>query len=291
MAGPCSVEAEAMRDAFGVSKSHRRVVLRQLRDSSISATYDRSRKKRVNKSLGNDIKFGLAHKKMALKYLGKKPAYKAMDKYYAAKNKVLPKKDMKNFGDISKIAMQPVYHGTSAKNAARLMAGKKWNVSGKKYADEPKRLIFTASQEKKEVANLFGVMRTARSKHAKVGTIHDRDPKPKKARVLTYNAVGVKPVHTNMMERVYDAESLGRPLASHKIPSGEDIERNYVRTKQATGIEAVDEKPMYRGSLEDAVRGVKSMPTKLPEHARVGLERQSRKALKRWKKQQRQRGR
>ena len=287
------------RDAFGVNKSHtHRIILRQVRDNAISATYDRSKKKRVSKSAPRyGMIKNLPGKRRILRIEGDTVHFEEegvasrvvhRSRVTFLKDKPMPRPQWTQGtlfkSDVSKIAMQPIYHGTTS-SAAKAIMGGKWNPKNKYVPGEPRKLIFTASQENKPVAHAFGVMRTGRSKKAGAGVIRDRDPRPEKARVLTYNAVGVKPVSVNHMERVYHADEPGPPVASHKIPSRQKMIDTDRATERATGIPS-NRTAMERdgGSIVDATRSAMSMPTHMPEYAQRGLARRNSKAYSRWKK-------
>jgi hypothetical protein len=143
---------------------------------------------------------------------------------------------------ISKIAMMPVYHGTTAAGAAKLgryvrakdPSKSAWrSLTGKPRTDgtpgnpgesRPDGLYVTPYRSKAE-----GYSLTGRSPNK--GGIEQGSSKGK---LLTFNAVGVKPKYRDPVqgESIYDPRELGAPLKT------ETVKRSKVRRTDAQRIEA-----------------------------------------------------
>lgn len=175
-----------------------------------------------------DYKFALKNKKRSVKYLVKLPKDRALDRYYSAKSRVHPKNDNSdelwdngsNFR-VSKIAMQPVFHGTSAAGATKLVRHIK-----SKTPDTSSFKFVTGTRAGKMGGDSrpSGLYTTTRRGDAEEYAVMGRSPQHsglgfnrKNGKVLMFNAVGVKPKHRNPYESVYDPRDLGLPLATSSV--------------------------------------------------------------------------
>ena len=127
--------------------------------------------------------------------------------------------------EVSKIALQPVYHGTSATGATKLLRYIKSHepskssfkfVTGKPRADgspgnpsdpRPEGLYTTQYKYKADDYALTG-------RSPSHGGIEQRT---KRGKTLMFNAVGAKPKYRGDGEAIYDPKDLGAPLATHDI--------------------------------------------------------------------------
>ena len=135
---------------------------------------------------------------------------------------------------VSKIAMRPMYHGTTVKGARAIMRGKYVSHMASDrggLVDRPAGLFVTPSRDLAERYALSGRSGTNRGE---LSTLHQ-----KKGKVLVYNAVGVKPKYSDLKgerfrgirEEIYDPKSLGPPTRIDGVnrrhsPELRDILRN-----------------------------------------------------------------
>lgn len=114
------------------------------------------------------------------------------------------------FGVVSKIAMRPVYHGTTPSGAAKLkryIRAKDPSKSSFQFYDVPgdtrARGLYTTTE--RSVAENF----------SPAG--RDGGLKSSKGKVLMFNSVGVKPKYKGGWEETYDPKELGPPLSTTNI--------------------------------------------------------------------------
>lgn len=207
-----------MKDAFGVSKS---------------VKSDRNWHRGM--STGAALMGGVvgAH---TLKNLGKQPklatavggtwaatsGLAAANEARMARKSTVKLKKLENFkSSVSKIAMRPVYHGTTKAGATklkRLISSKTPDTASFKYVvgkprtdgtkpkagdTRPEGLYTTTSRESAEHYSITG-----RSPDS--GGL---SPRNNRGRVMVFNSVGVKPKYAGMGEEIYDPKKLGHPLA------------------------------------------------------------------------------
>lgn len=114
------------------------------------------------------------------------------------------------FGVVSKIALRPVYHGTSPAGATklkRLLSSKTPATAGFKTYDVPgdprPRGLYTSP--KKYVAEDYSSAGKAGGRTQKRG------------KVLMFNSVGVKPKYKDNWQEIYDPKDLGAPLSTSNV--------------------------------------------------------------------------
>lgn len=110
---------------------------------------------------------------------------------------------------VSKIAMRPVYHGTSPAGATklkRLISSHTPGTASFKTYDIPgdHRPAGLYTSTKRSIAENY-------SAAGKDGGLRG------KGKVLVFNSVGVKPKYRSPMEEIYDPKDLGMPVATRSI--------------------------------------------------------------------------
>lgn len=124
---------------------------------------------------------------------------------------------------VSKIAMRPVYHGTTPAGAAklkRLISAKDTTNSAFKFSVGKPRADGTRPvQSDTRPEGLYTTTSRESAEHyATTGRSPDRGGlglHSKKGKVMVFNSVGVKPKYRGPGEEIYDPKELGMPVNIH----------------------------------------------------------------------------
>lgn len=126
---------------------------------------------------------------------------------------------------VSKIAMRPVYHGTSTAGATKLrryIKAKDTTKSSFKFVTGKPRADGTRGNAADDRPQ--GLYTTTDRHYASTYAVTGRSPdrggllmNGKKGKVLTFNSVGAKAKYRTSNEEIYDPKDLGAPLAAASV--------------------------------------------------------------------------